>query len=448
MVKLAEKERDGLEGVKNEAEAYMLKELSHLKWREKASKLAHEDTTKRITELQDEVSTLEANKKTEREKIRETSKELKELEAVHEKNMKRKEELDNDLRRSKEKFKDFERQDIKYREDLKHIKQKIKKLDDKLEKDSTKIDGLRKECEESTSLIPKLEESIPQFQKLLTDEEKILDEIQESSKVETERYRSELAIVRVELEPWEKQLTEHRGKLNVACTESKLLSQKHEGGRAALDDARKQMVNILKNIEEKSTKLEQIKTELQKRKLETLKAQEEEQECIKEQGSLIPVEHAARQKVAELKSVMDSEKSQGSVLKAILKAKKTNEIEGIYGRMGDLGAIDEKELHLVDAVKKSEEENSSLDKEIDRLVNLLKQTEEEACKMREEEAQLKDSLKEVEAEVIYLQEALGEAKSESMKLKESLLDKENEFQSIHQENEELFSLIIASLKKF
>ncbi|KAL4010601.1 hypothetical protein IC575_030103 [Cucumis melo] len=342
MVKLAEKERDGLEGVKNEAEAYMLKELSHLKWREKASKLAHEDTTKRITELQDEVSTLEANKKTEREKIRETSKELKELEAVHEKNMKRKEELDNDLRRSKEKFKDFERLDVKYREDLKHIKQKIKKLDDKLEKDSTKIDGLRKECEESKSLIPKLEESISQFQKLLSDEEKILDEIQESSKVETERYRSELAIVRVELEPWEKQLTEHKGKLNIACTESKLLSQKHEGGRATLDDARKQMVNILKNIEEKSINIEQVKTELQKRKLESLKAQEEEQECMKEQESLIPVEHAARQKVAELKSVMDSEKSQGSVIKAILKAKETNEIEGIYGRMGDLGAIDAK----------------------------------------------------------------------------------------------------------
>lgn len=61
---------------------------------------------------------------------------------------------------------------------------------------------------------------------------------------------------------------------------------------------------------------------------------------MKEQESLIPVEHAARQKVAELKSVMDSEKSQGSVIKAILKAKETNEIEGIYGRMGDLGAID------------------------------------------------------------------------------------------------------------
>lgn len=64
------------------------------------------------------------------------------------------------------------------------------------------------------------------------------------------------------------------------------------------------------------------------------------QECLKEQEALIPLEQAARQKVAELSSVMESEKSQGSVLKAILQAKEMKEIQGIYGRMGDLGAID------------------------------------------------------------------------------------------------------------
>lgn len=37
---------------------------------------------------------------------------------------------------------------------------------------------------------------------------------------------------------------------------------------------------------------------------------------------------------------MESEKSQGSILKAILQARESNQIEGIYGRMGDLGAID------------------------------------------------------------------------------------------------------------
>lgn len=61
---------------------------------------------------------------------------------------------------------------------------------------------------------------------------------------------------------------------------------------------------------------------------------------MKEQEALIPLEQAARQKVAELKSIQDSEKSQGSVTKAILQAKESNQIQGIYGRMGDLGAID------------------------------------------------------------------------------------------------------------
>lgn len=74
------------------------------------------------------------------------------------------------------------------------------------------------------------------------------------------------------------------------------------------------------------------------------------QECIKEQEELIPLEQAARQKVAELKSVLDSEKSQGSVLKAILQAKESNRILGIYGRMGDLGAIDGKFYLLYDVL--------------------------------------------------------------------------------------------------
>lgn len=55
---------------------------------------------------------------------------------------------------------------------------------------------------------------------------------------------------------------------------------------------------------------------------------------------MIPLEQAARQKLTELSSVMESEKSQGSVLKAIMHAKEANVIDGIYGRMGDLGAID------------------------------------------------------------------------------------------------------------
>lgn len=44
--------------------------------------------------------------------------------------------------------------------------------------------------------------------------------------METERFRSELTKVRAQLEPWEKQLIERKGKLEVASTEQKLLNEK------------------------------------------------------------------------------------------------------------------------------------------------------------------------------------------------------------------------------
>ncbi|XP_059451340.1 structural maintenance of chromosomes protein 4-like [Corylus avellana] len=48
--------------------------------------------------------------------------------------------------------------------------------------DSSKIIELEKECEDSTALIPKLEENIPKLQKFLLDEEKVLEEIKDNSK--------------------------------------------------------------------------------------------------------------------------------------------------------------------------------------------------------------------------------------------------------------------------
>ena len=44
-----------------------------------------------------------------------------------------------ELERANEEFKEFERKDIKYREDVKHLKAKLKKLQDKLVKDTAKM---------------------------------------------------------------------------------------------------------------------------------------------------------------------------------------------------------------------------------------------------------------------------------------------------------------------
>lgn len=51
---------------KNEAEAFMLKELSLLKWQEKATQLAYNDTESKMIGAQEKMSTLEENLKSER----------------------------------------------------------------------------------------------------------------------------------------------------------------------------------------------------------------------------------------------------------------------------------------------------------------------------------------------------------------------------------------------
>uniref|UniRef100_A0A7N2MVZ9 SMC hinge domain-containing protein n=1 Tax=Quercus lobata TaxID=97700 RepID=A0A7N2MVZ9_QUELO len=115
------------------------------------------------------------------------------------------------------------------------------------------------------------------------------------------------------------------------------MRREHEAGHAAFKDAQKQVDVILGKLKTKTASIADIQTDIDKKKLEVLRARMHQRtRCT------VPIEQAARQKVAELKSILDIEKSHGSVLKAILQAKESNRIEGIYGRMGDLGAIDAK----------------------------------------------------------------------------------------------------------
>nr|CAD32690.1 SMC4 protein [Oryza sativa] len=342
MLKLSEKERDNLESAKNEAETFMLKELLLLKWQEKATTLASDDATSHVAQLQENVADLEKNLASEREKIQHSSQTLKEMESVYNKHAKRQEVLENNMKSCKDQFKEFERKDVKYREDLKHLKQKIKKLEDKTEKDTSKIDESTKEVEESSSLIPQLEEEIPKLQEKFNEEEKVLEQIKENSRGETERLRSKLTQVRSELEPWENQIIEHKGSLDVASAEKKLMKEKVCPALYFFSNAQNQMESIKEQIKAKDTYIMELQEKIEKHHSEANEARKVEQECLKQEESLIPLEQAARQKVAEIKTTRDSEKNQGTVLKAILQAKESKEIEGIYGRLGDLGAIDAK----------------------------------------------------------------------------------------------------------
>lgn len=108
---------------------------------------------------------------------------------------------------------------------------------------------------------------------------------------------------------------------------------------------------------------------------------------------------------------------------------------------------EQKELKLLDCIKKSDEEKSSAGEEVYELENLLKEARAEIFAAKEENAQLRDDLKETKSEMGHLKEVAGEAKAEGMQLKETLLDKENELQAMIRENKGLQTREAASLEK-
>ncbi|KAG1359389.1 WEB family protein, chloroplastic [Cocos nucifera] len=111
------------------------------------------------------------------------------------------------------------------------------------------------------------------------------------------------------------------------------------------------------------------------------------------------------------------------------------------------GEWEDKELNFVTAIKRSDEELASLKVEMAKVVDALTGAEREAKAAKDDASQMITKLREAESKVTAANEAAEEAKAESLRLKESLLDKENELQSITQENDDLRIREAAALEK-
>ena len=81
---------------------------------------------------------LQTNLEEEKSKQSEHKESLKGIEAKFKAQATEMNEIQQNLDNSTKEFAEFEKKDVKFREDLKHMKQQVKKLDEKLAKESAK----------------------------------------------------------------------------------------------------------------------------------------------------------------------------------------------------------------------------------------------------------------------------------------------------------------------
>ncbi|XP_075232344.1 structural maintenance of chromosomes 4-like protein gluon [Lycorma delicatula] len=341
-VKLAEKERDALEGPMKEAVEFLQAE----------NKVIHNKNKLLQKYIHTAQKTME-QKMDEKKEIDDSMKQLKE-----------------ELKRYQDERADKEKEVEKLRNELNEMINKKDKLNDQFKKVSSKDTTMAEEIVQTNKNRKKMLESKKQEEHKLTELKNVPDKnrkdidelkkLQEKLKIEHSKEEAEVNKVLASLQEETVGLQDEKEKHQTVLSSLKEVvadaKSKHDLAQSDLDV-------YLSNEQKEKAKLEQLKTTLnnitnilEKRKVDlqelSVKLPEEKQRLKEAEQEIIRIrqeEKVAAQTVQkhrlsmdEVRNSMQANKSRNQVLDYLMNKKQIGELPGIFGRLGDLGAIDEK----------------------------------------------------------------------------------------------------------
>ena len=339
-LKHVEKERDGLEGARKEAEAFMTKEGELLGWQSVLYRLYIKQAGVNLEQIHATKDQLEARLREEKERQAESDAALGAIKKEYEAGVRELDAVQSEMDETGREFKDFERRDVKFREDLKHLKAKAKKASDRAAKEEKKAAAAEEEAGALAAALPGLEESIAAAREQLAPADAHLAELEGGIQSEVNGYRKELEAVQSELVPWERKIAEAKARLDGLEFERKTLNDKHAGAREALESAVGSMEGAEGAHRSKAAELAGMEEELGAARAELGRLREEERGLREEGDRLTQSARAVGARCRERKAASDAVKSRGQVLSSLMAAKSSGRIAGIWGRLGDLGAVD------------------------------------------------------------------------------------------------------------
>ena len=341
-LKVVEKEREGLEGAKSEAESCIAKERELLRWRGTLFQLWLSDAQANVVSLEASTGELTSRLEHERAKHSEYTTTLAETEARHAAAAKEHGVIAGELEVAREEFKEFERKDIKAREDLKHAKAKAKKLEDRQAGDAAKLVEQQQRAAQLAAELPGLEAKRSAAEAALAAEEQKLDAIVASLSGELQELGSQLSTVEKELQPWEARMAEAKARCEVARQERDLLVTKHEQAVARAQAARDGAVKAASEAQAHEAQAAQLQKELSKHAAAAAAARQEEASAQAAASAAQQVMQASRSSLEARKAVAAETSGRSTLMKALLAAKASGKLPGLVGRLGDLGVIDPK----------------------------------------------------------------------------------------------------------
>ncbi|XP_044535971.1 structural maintenance of chromosomes protein 4-like [Gracilinanus agilis] len=341
-VKIVEKEREYLEVEKNIAIDFLTLENEILIKKNHICQFYIYDLHKRIAEVEYE-----------KDKILEETEAIKKKTSKLEVEMNAKTDALNEAERklnqvskfieeSKEKYTQLDLEGVQVKTKMKYAKSKAKKLEKQLQKDKEKVEDFKDVPADNEKVINETTAKKSTLEEEKEKEEEKMKEVMDSLKQETKELQEEKESQEKELLEFNKTVNEARSKMDVAQSELDIYLSLHNTAVSKLSEAQKALTTTSETLKERKTAIRDLEIKLPPTEQDLKEKESEFQNLTKEAIDLDSSVRDLLQKVEEAKSSLTTNQSRGKVLNALIQQKMSGKIRGIYGRLGDLGAIDEK----------------------------------------------------------------------------------------------------------
>lgn len=341
-VKGVEKDKDELEPQRNEAVAYLKEQneivelqtsliqlyLLNLAEEESEHKKKKEKITNDMSSYTESLEAILTEKKTKMKTFKKISKAFEQKEAL--------------FQEKQDKMGELEKLNVKIFEDRKHARNKNKELKTKIDKETKKVAEMEKVPEENAKQMEKLTGQLDHMAEVKEKAEKTLNEAMQSLNEETQELQTRKDEKENQLMHLMKDVNESKQKLDVAKAELDIYMSTYDRAVSTLQEIADKISSVkdkTNHVTTENKRLQNLLPKLQSdqqavtQKLKDMKLQEAdiEKQLKKDKAQLADAEHSVR-----------SAKSHGKVLDFLMELKNSGKLPGIFGRLGDLGAIDQK----------------------------------------------------------------------------------------------------------
>lgn len=339
---LVEKDKELMEEKKNEALSFLAKEKLLISKKSIQYQTNIQEHQKKLNDVEAKREELEEQLKAEKEgnkeltdKIEECSKLQKEISRVID-------ELSNQLNSLLKRSKAVNKVYVSGDEKIKNMTNKIKKAAKNQQSLKLVLSTSTSKLEESNKNMEDLKDELSQLTKNLESEKHVLDEIRRRLTDKTSVFAKQIEAIQTKLEPWNDQLKEKESEIQLVTSSIDMLQKEKENALNQIEEYKQKLINIKTEGKEKEQelinarqKLDQISEQIQ---LGQSACEVEQKSLESKQSQLL----AVRQQTQEAITSLSSHKNKSKVLTSLVRLAKSGRIDGFYGRLGDLGTINDR----------------------------------------------------------------------------------------------------------